>query len=135
MCEKEPNISHMRIFGCAVSIPISPPQRTSMGPRRKLGIYIGYESTSILKSLDTIIGDQFTTRYTNCIFDEDHFRTLEGDKNQKLKECPDISWNVKDLQYLDPRTSQTKLEVHKIINLQYLASNMANAFTGPLRSD
>ena len=51
VCGKEPNISYLRIFGCAVYIPISPPQRTSMGPQRKLGIYIGYESLSILKYL------------------------------------------------------------------------------------
>ena len=36
--DKEPNISHLRIFGCVVYVPISPPQRTSMGPRRKLYI-------------------------------------------------------------------------------------------------
>ena len=54
MCGKEPNISHLRIFGCAFYVPISPPQRTSMGPQRKLGIYIGYESPSILKYLEPI---------------------------------------------------------------------------------
>ena len=101
-----------------------------MGPHRKLGIYIGYESPFILKDLQPIIGDQFTAQYTDCIFDEDHFPTLGGDKNQKLKEYREISWNVKDLQYLDPRTSHTELDVHKIINLQYLASNLPNAFTG-----
>ena len=100
-----------------------------MGPQRKLGIFIGYESPSILKYLEPITGDQFTARYVDCIFDEDNFLELGGDKNQKLKECREISWNVKDLQYLDPRTSQTELEVQKIINLQYLASNMPDAFT------
>ena len=63
------------------------------------------------------------------MFDEDHFPALKGDKNQKLKEYREISWNVKDLQYLDPRTSQTELEVQKIINLQYLACNLPNEFT------
>ena len=29
---QEPNISHLRVFGCAVYVPISPPQRTKMGP-------------------------------------------------------------------------------------------------------
>ena len=105
MYGKEPNISHMRIFGCAVYVSISPPQRTSMGPQRKLGIYIGYESPSILKYPEPIIGDRYTARYTDCIFDEDHFPALGGDKSQKLKECREISWNVKDLQYLDSRTS------------------------------
>ena len=126
---KEPNISHLRIFECVVYVPISRPHCTSMGPQRKLGIYISYESPSILKYLEPITRDQFTARYANYIFDEDHFPTLEGDKNQKLKECREISCNEKDLQYLDPRTSQTELEVQKIINLKYLASNLSNAFT------
>ena len=94
---KELNISYLRIFVCAVYVPISPPQHTFMGPQRKLGIYIGYESPSILKYLKPITGDQFTTRYVDYIFDEDHFPTVGGDKNQKLKECREISWNVKDL--------------------------------------
>ena len=76
-----------------------------MGPQRKLGIYIGYESPSILKYLEPITWDQFTTQYADCIFDKDHFLALGGDNNQKLKECREISWNVKDLQYLDPHTS------------------------------
>ena len=29
---QELNISHLRIFGCAVYVPITPPQRTKMGP-------------------------------------------------------------------------------------------------------
>jgi transposase InsO family protein len=29
---QQPNIFHFRIFGCAVYVPISPPQRTKMGP-------------------------------------------------------------------------------------------------------
>ena len=28
---KQPNISHLRIFGCAVYVPIAPTQRTKMG--------------------------------------------------------------------------------------------------------
>ncbi|XP_026398222.1 uncharacterized protein LOC113294003 [Papaver somniferum] len=30
----EPDISHLRIFGCAIYVPITPPQRTNMGPQR-----------------------------------------------------------------------------------------------------
>ncbi|KAJ9561391.1 hypothetical protein OSB04_006551 [Centaurea solstitialis] len=37
---QEPNISHLRIFGCAVYVPIAPPQRTKMGPQRRLRIYL-----------------------------------------------------------------------------------------------
>ena len=28
---KQPNISHLRIFGCAVYVPIAPTQRTKIG--------------------------------------------------------------------------------------------------------
>ena len=31
MLGKQPNISHLRIFGCAVYVPIAPTQRTKMG--------------------------------------------------------------------------------------------------------
>ena len=41
---KQPNISHLQIFGCAVYIPIAPAQRTKMGPQRRLRIYIGFDS-------------------------------------------------------------------------------------------
>jgi transposase InsO family protein len=47
-----PNISHLRKFGCATYVPISPPQHTSMGPHRKLGIYVGYKSPSIISTLN-----------------------------------------------------------------------------------
>ena len=40
---QEPNISHLRIFGCAVYVPIAPPYRIKMGSQRRLGIYIGFE--------------------------------------------------------------------------------------------
>ena len=56
-----------------------------MGPQRKLGIYIGYESPSILNYLETITGDPFTARYADYIFDEDHFPALGGNKNKKIK--------------------------------------------------
>ena len=32
----QPNISHLRKFGCAVQVPIPPPERTKMGSQRRL---------------------------------------------------------------------------------------------------
>ena len=43
------DISHPRIFGCAVYIPIAPSQCTKMGSQRRLEIYVGYESFSTIK--------------------------------------------------------------------------------------
>jgi uncharacterized protein YozE (UPF0346 family) len=50
-----------------------------MGPHRKLGIYVGYESLSIIKYLEPRTGDLFTTRYADSIFDEEHFPALGED--------------------------------------------------------
>ncbi|KAK4397416.1 hypothetical protein Sango_1578200 [Sesamum angolense] len=57
------------VFGCAVYVPIPPPQKTKMGPQRRLGIYIGFESSSIIKYLEPMTGDQFTARLPNAFID------------------------------------------------------------------
>jgi hypothetical protein len=44
-----------------------------------LGIYVGFQSSSILKYLEPLMGDLFTTRLADCIFNEDHFLALWGD--------------------------------------------------------
>jgi hypothetical protein len=50
-----------------------------MGPQRRLGIYIGYESPSIIKYLEPSTGDIFTARFANCHFDESNFPTTGGE--------------------------------------------------------
>jgi len=125
---QEPNVSHLRIFGCAVYVPISPPQRTKMGPQRRLGIYVGFESPSIIKYLEPSTGNLFTARFADCHFDESIFPTLGGENKQLKKE---ISWSELSLSHLDPRTKQCELEVQKIIHLQRLANQLPNAFSDP----
>ena len=56
----EPNISHMRIFCCAVYVPIAPPQCTKMGLQKRLGIYVGFDSPSIIRYIEPLTSDVFT---------------------------------------------------------------------------
>jgi hypothetical protein len=72
-----PNISFLRSFGAAVYVPINPTKRTKLGPRRILGIYIGFESPSIIRYLDPISGKPFTAKFSNCVFDENTFPKLQ----------------------------------------------------------
>lgn len=123
---QEPNISHLKIFGCAVYVPIAPPQRSKMGPQRRLGIYVGFESPSIIKYLEPSTGDLFTARFADCHFNESVFPALGGENKQLEKK---ISWNELSLSHLDPRTKQCELEVQKIIHLQRLANQLPDAFT------
>ncbi|WCJ38519.1 hypothetical protein M5689_019577 [Euphorbia peplus] len=123
---KEPNIAHLRIFGSAVYVPIAPPQRTKMGPQRRLGIYVGYESPSIIKYLEQLTGDLFTARFVDCHFNETLFPTLGGENNKLENE---ITWNTSSLSHLDPRTKECELEVQKIIHLQNIPNQLPDAFT------
>ena len=83
---KEPDISHLRIFGCAMYVLIAPPKCIKMGPQRSLGIYIGYESPSIIKYLEPSMGDIFTARFVDYHFDESNFPTIGGENKQLNRE-------------------------------------------------
>jgi hypothetical protein len=100
-----------------------------MGPHRKLGIYVRYESLSIIKYLEPRNGDLFTARYADSIFDEEHFLALGGGLYLNNKECREIEWSASSIQSLDPCTRETKLEVQQIIHLQNLANNLPDSFT------
>ncbi|BBH05089.1 Disease resistance protein CC-NBS-LRR class family [Prunus dulcis] len=131
----QPNISHLKIFGCAVYVPIAPPQRTKMGPQRRLGIYVGFDSPSIIKYLEPLTGDIFTARFADCDFDETIFPPLGGEKSvskEQGKLIPEkrheLSWNVSTLSHLDPHTAQCENEVRRIVHLQSIANQMPDAF-------
>jgi hypothetical protein len=75
------NISNFCIFGCTVYVQIAPPQRTKMRPQRRLGIYIGFDSPSITRYLEPLIGDIFKVRFEDCHFDENLFPSLGKEKS------------------------------------------------------
>ena len=100
ICGQQPNISHFRIFGCAIYVPIAPPHCT----------YVGFDSPSIIRYLEPSTGDVFKTRFDNCHFDETVFLTLGGEK-LLLEARREITWNALMLSHLDSRTNQCELEV------------------------
>jgi hypothetical protein len=125
---QQPNIFHFRIFGCAVYVSISPPQRTKMGPQRKLGIYVGFDSPSIIKYLEPLTSDIFKVRFDDCHFNETIFPPFRGEKS--LPEARrEITWNVSTLFHLDPCINQSELEVQRIIHLQGIANQLPDVFT------
>ena len=123
----QPNISHLRVFGCAVYVPIAPTHRPKFGPQRRLGIYVGFQSSSIINYIEPLTGEVFIARFADCHFDEHLFLQLGGDKPIP-EEWREITWNESFLSYLDPRTKQSELVVQKIIHLQGLANQLPDAF-------
>jgi len=89
---------------------------------------VGYQSSSIIKYLQPLTRELFTTRYANCIFNEDHFPAL-GEDSKYQNECQEINWNVQGIPASDQRTLETEFHVQKIIDLQHIANNLPDAFT------
>ena len=71
--DHQPDISHLRSFGYTVYVPIAPINRTKIGPQRRLGIYVGLDSPSIIRYLEPLTGDLFTARFADCHFNERNF--------------------------------------------------------------
>ena len=99
-----PNPPHLRVFGCTVQVPIAPLQHTKMGPQRRSGIYIGFDSPLIIKYLEPLTRDVFRARFADFHFDEVNFPSLGGDKLPK-EERREIIWNASSMSHLDSRTA------------------------------
>ena len=123
-----PNLSHLLVFGCTIQVPIAPPQCTKMGPQSRSGIYIGFDSPSIINYHEPLTGDIFRARFADCHFDEVNFPSFGGDKLPK-EERREIIWNASSMSHLDPRTTQCDKEVQRITHLQKLAGQLPDAFT------
>ena len=76
----QPNISHLHVFGCAVYVPLAPTHQTKLGPQRRLGIYDGFQSSSIINYIEPLTGEVFTARFADYHFNEDVFPPLGREK-------------------------------------------------------
>ena len=117
-----PNVSHLRVFGCAVFVPIPPSQRDKMGPQRQLGIYVGFDSTSIIRYLNPNTGDLFRGRLADCHFDETVFPSLGGDSIERRE----LKFTGQESTMNDVATADT--EVKKLIHLHTVAQLAPDAF-------
>nr|GEX17346.1 retrovirus-related Pol polyprotein from transposon TNT 1-94 [Tanacetum cinerariifolium] len=88
-----------------VYVPIAPPQRIKMGPQRRLGIYVGYETFSIIRYVEPLTGDVFTACFADFHFNEEIFHSFGGEKKTHEK---DVSFSEPSLLFLDPGTNQSE---------------------------
>ena len=79
MTDFPPPVSHLQGFGCAAYALISPHYHRKLGPQHHLGIYVGFNSPSIIHYLKPATGDLFTARFADCQFYELTFLILGGD--------------------------------------------------------
>ncbi|WCJ40739.1 hypothetical protein M5689_021647 [Euphorbia peplus] len=101
-----------------------------MGPQKRKGIHVGFESPSIIKYLEPNVETLFKARFADCHFNDSVFPTLGGEKKQLEKE---ISWNGLSLSHFDPLIKEYEPEVQNIIHLENLANQLPDAFSDPKR--
>ncbi|GJR43791.1 disease resistance CC-NBS-LRR class family protein [Tanacetum coccineum] len=121
------SLIHMR----PIYVPIAPPQQTKMGPQRRLRIYVEYETICIIRYLEPLTGDVFTTRFADCHFNEEIFPSLGEEKKNHEK---DVSWSKPSLLYLDSHTKQSETKVQKIMHMQEITNQLPDAFTDTKRA-
>ena len=71
-----------------------------------MGIYVGHDSPSIVRYLEPLTGDLFTTHFVDFHFDETVFPSLGGDKDVNVPvEHRELSWYIPTMSHLDPCTT------------------------------
>ena len=103
-------------------------QRSATGLLLKSGIYVAYETVSIIRYLDPMTSDCHTARFADCI-DEDLFPTLGGDNQPLDDKSREITCQVTEIHAHDPRTAETNKEAQKKIDLHALANQLLDHFS------
>ena len=123
---QKPDISHFRVFGCQVWVPTVEPKRITISHHRVEGIYVGFDSPSVIRYLTPETGVLHKARFQNCKFDETVFPSVTVSKPNTPLEF----WAPETLTMNpDPRTALTDSEVKKILDLKSLAEKLPNGFT------
>ena len=98
-----------------------------MGSQRRLRIYVGFDSPSIIRYLGPLTGDAFTVHFVDCRFNGSVFPPLSREM-PILEERQEIISNASTMSHFDPCTNQCELKVQKIIHFQNLANQLLDAF-------
>jgi transposase InsO family protein len=125
---RKPDISHFRTFGCQVWVPTAEPKRTTISKHREGGVYLGFDSPSIIRYLILATGVMHKARFQKCTFDENSFPATSSENNK-----PSLSldfWAPETFTMNpDPRTSLADSEVKKLLDLKQLAKKLPDGFT------
>ena len=105
---------------------MSKPQLKTIGTHRFEGIYIGYDSPSIIRYLSIPAGTLFRARFQNSHFDENIFPSLPNTKNIGLLDFFALQTFT---QNPNPHIALTEQEVRKLISLKGLADRLPDGFS------
>jgi len=110
------NVSYL--FGRPVWVPIPEPQLYTIDAHYQKGIYVGFDSPSIICYINSSIGRLLRAYFANYWFEEDIFSSLKGGASI-LETSTDITFQAPQTftSNPDPRTPLAETEVSKILHL------------------
>ena len=79
-----------------------------MGLQRRHGIYVDFDSSSIIRYLEPLIDNVFIVRFADYYFNESISPSSGGEK---------LIPNASIMSHLDPHMNQCELKVQRIIHL------------------
>jgi hypothetical protein len=118
-----PSISHLRLFGCAIYVPISPHYHMKLSPKRHLRIHVRFNSPSTIHYLKPTTDNLFTARSIDYQFDESTFPILAGETLGKIDQIVTFDWPKDKSLPPDPYTRKGEKEIQRILQLQSIANN------------
>ena len=123
---RKPDVFHFQVFGCQVWVPAPEPQRTTISKHRIAGVYVGFDSPSVIRYLTPSTGVLHKASFQNSQFDENSFPSVTSPQpNTPLEFWAPETFTLNP----DPRTALTDSEVKKLLDLQALAEKLPDGFT------
>ena len=97
-----------------------------MGPQRKEGIYVGCESSNIIRDLDPPTINILLGRFVDCLFNEEKIPCLVGQSNPYR----DINFNdiFTPNMFPNSRIQECEREVQRILDLNQLVDRLPDSF-------
>jgi hypothetical protein len=113
-----------------VWVPVAEPQQKTIGCHRQEGIYVGFDSPSIIRYVSPSTGVLHKARFQNYQFDESHFPLLASSQpNPSLEFWAPETFTINP----DPRTTLADFEVKKLLTLKALAEKLPDGFSNSSR--
>jgi len=81
-----------------------------------------FDYPSIIRYLESLIGDVFKARFEDCHFNETIFQPLGGEKSL-LEAWREITCNVSTLSHLDPYKNQCEMKFKRLFICKELQIN------------
>lgn len=98
-----------------------------MGPQHRLKIYVGFNSSLIIKCLESLAGDFFAARFVEYHFDKIIFFITKGGKPPEVTHG--LSWKGFALSHLDLCISHYENKVRRIEHLRQITNQLLDAIT------